>query len=128
MMTDHPQQPVKPASTQTQAQPQKKPRSPEYNAILGLGALMLALTGFLGTQLYWSRADFNASMARADAERQAYQAQVDAERQAYQAQVDEFHARADADHQAFWAQVDAERRQFQAAMDESRREMGQTKR
>ena len=99
MMTDHPQQPVKPASTQTQAQPQKKPRSPEYNAILGLGALMLALAGFLGTQLYWSRADFNASMARADA-----------------------------DHQAFWAQVDAERRQFQAAMDESRREMGQTKR
>ena len=128
MMTDHPQQPVKPASTQTQAQPQKKPRSPEYNAILGLGALMLALTGFLGTQLYWSRADFNASMARADAERQAYQAQVDEFHARADADHQAFWAQADADHQAFWAQVDSERRQFQAVMDESRREMGQTKR
>ena len=104
-MTDHSQEPVEEASTETQAQPAKKPRSPEYNAILGLGAVILALAGFLGTQLYWIKADLNASQARADADRRAFQ------------------ARADADRRAFQAEAAADRRGFDARMEEFRREM-----
>ena len=122
-MTDRPQEPVEATSTQTRAHSKRKPRSPEYKALLGLGALILALAGGFSTQLYGIRADLKASLARAD----AYQALVDADRQAFLARADAnrqaFQARADANHRAFLARADANRRAFQAAMDEFHREI-----
>ena len=85
-MTDRPQEPVEATSTQTRAHSKKKPRSPEYKAILGLGALILALVGWFSTQLYGIRADLKASLARAD----AHQVRIDANRRAFQAAMDEF--------------------------------------
>ena len=120
-MTDSSQEPMNAASTPTQERSPKKDRSPEYNAILALGALILALTGIFSTQTYWIRADLNAAQTRADADRRAFTDRADADRRAFTDRADAdrraFNDRTDAMRLEIQRQAAADRRAIQAAMD-----------